>query len=329
MTVWAFNKVTDEKARALVYESVKAGKSRFGWSQKNEHDLKLMDNWSDWHSRQLFLLQVQKGDWIVHVNTPVWGRCVAVQVTSDYSYDEGLDLGPEWGATGRDFRHCFDVDVATLVEFDRRDKNILPSVNLNPRKRYHRVYAGCDFLTSLGNIKENKVSLPDGESKEEYHLKDETEKFLKEITGSIHQMNKSKALERYLAKVFREIPGVVNVVENGFGWGTDFGADLIVETETVVGNLSFENKIVVQIKSFSGDHNDLEAVRQIKTAIEKYEATAGMIITTGKRTEILENKIQEVSNEKGCPIDLLAGEDVARFVIKHAGNLLFRLDATA
>lgn len=32
MNVWAFAKVDDDDARKLVYESIKEGKSRFGWS---------------------------------------------------------------------------------------------------------------------------------------------------------------------------------------------------------------------------------------------------------------------------------------------------------
>ena len=320
MMIWAFNKSDDAEARELVYQSVKNGKSRFGWSQKDEQNLKLKDNWTSWHSKQLFLLQIKKRDWIVHINTPVWGKCIAAQVTSEYDFDDGLECDG-----GLDFRHYFEIDVNTIVEFDRRDPNVLPSVNLNPRQRYHRIYAVGDFLESIENLKSNKVSLSKDESKEEYHLKNKTDKYLKEITNNIHEMNKSKSLERFLAKVFRKIPGVVDVNENGFGWGTDHGADLIVTIRSSLGNLEFENKIVVQIKSYKDDHYDLSAVDQVKTGIEKYDGTAGMIITTAQRTEVLENKIQEISNELSCPIDLVSGEDVAKFVIKNASDLLFKL----
>lgn len=321
MTIWAFNKTDDTKARELIYKSVKNGKSRFGWSQRDEHNLKLKDNWTDWHSKQLFLLEIKEGDWIVHINTPVWGKCIAAQVTSEYDFDDGLEC--DWGP---DFRHCFEIDVNTIVEFDRRDPNVLPSVNLNPRQRYHRIYAVDDFIKSIENLKHNRVILSDGESKEEYHLRDKTDKYLKEITNHIHEMHKSKNLERFLAKVFRKIPGVVDVNENGFGWGTDYGADLIVTIRSSIGKLELENKIVVQIKSFEGDHYDLSAVEQVKTGIEKYNARAGMIITTAQRTEALENKIQEISNKLDCPIDLLSGEEVAKFVIKNASELLFKLE---
>jgi hypothetical protein len=53
MQIWAFNKVDEPEERQLIYQSIKSGKSRFGWSQKDEHNLELKDNWTDWHSKQL------------------------------------------------------------------------------------------------------------------------------------------------------------------------------------------------------------------------------------------------------------------------------------
>ena len=321
MTVWAFNRAVDEKARESLYQSIKSGKSRFGWSQEAEHNLKIEDNWTEWHPRQLFLLQIRKDDWIVHINTPEWGKCVAVKVLSEYDFDEGLHV-----AWGRDFRHCFKVDVDTIVEFDRRDPNVLPTVNLNPRQRYHRIYAVDDFLESIENLKQSRVNLGGQESKEEYHLKERTEKYLSEIANLIHETHKSKRLEGFLAGVFRKIPCVAEVIENGSRWGTDYGADLIVTTRSALGFLNIENKIIVQIKSFEGSHYDVGAVDQVKIGIEKFEGTAGMIITTAQKTEKLENRITVVSECIGRPIDLLAADDVAKFVLKNAPELLFKLD---
>ena len=320
MTVWAFNKVYDP-CREKIYQSFKNGISRFGWSQKDEHNLRNKE-WSDWHSKQLFLLQVKKGDWIVHINTPSKDKCIAGRVKTEYNFDEGLDC---WG--GKDFRHSFEIEKDTIIEFDRNDENILPTVNLRPQYRFQRVYAVQDFLKSIDNLKNKTVTLKGGESKEIYHLKDKTKHYLKEITNLIHNTHKSKNLERFMAKVFSKLPNVVDVNENGFGWKTDYGADLIVTTKLSIGNLDFENIIVVQIKSFEGEHYDLNAVEQVKTAIDKYNANAGIIITTAQKTEQLENKIQKISDDIGKPIDLIAGEDVAKFVIKYASDLIFKLDA--
>ena len=317
MTVWAFNKVDEEVARQSVYESVKAGKSRFGWSQEDANNLLLKDNWTDCHSRQLFLLQVKVGDWIVHVNTPTYGNCVAAEVLSPYNFDDGLVNGEI-----RDFRHYFDININSIIEFNRRDPNILPSVNLFPRQRYHRVHAKA-FLESIANLKKNVVKLADNETKEEFHLRAKNEVLLAKVIEQVHEMHKGKRLERYLAKVFHNIPGVIDVNENGFGWGTDYGADLIVITASTLSNIEFENRIIVQIKSFGGSMHDLSAVDQVKRGIEKYDGTAGIIMTTAKATEPLEDRIHTVSEELGKPIDLIAHTDLAKFIIKHAAELLF------
>lgn len=320
MKVWAFNDAVEGK-RELVYQSIKNGKSRFGWSWKNEHNLIPEENWTEEHPRQLFLLKIKPGDWIVHINTPVWGRCTAVEVESEYGFDDGINL-----EDGIDFRHYIGVAPTTIIEFDRRDPNILPTVNLNPRQRYHRIYAKDDFLESLKNIKNNTVLLGQGESKGVFYLKKSTTEHLKKITKLIHKNHKGKELERFLAEVFRRIDGVKEVEENGFGWGSDYGADLIVNIENKLANLNFKEKIIVQVKSYEGEHSDLNAVEQIKTGIKKYNGTAGMIITTAEKTEKLENKILEATEEIGYQIDLMASEDVAKFVIKYAPDLLFNLN---
>lgn len=314
MAVWAFNKVDDSTNRSLVFDSIRNGKSRFGWSQRDEHNL-LLEQRSDWHSKQQFLLEIQPNDWIVHINTPAWGQCTAVKVVGTYEFDEGVK-----STHGTDFRHSIPVDSTTIYVFSRRDDNVLPSVNLRPRSRYHRVYEEQDFHQSIINLRNNSIDLS-RESKGEFYLKEKTKAYLAEITSSIHQMNKSKDLELYLAKVFRKVEGVVDVKENGAGWRTDHGADLIVTFK----NLNFETKVVVQVKSFEGSHYSLEAVSQIEEAIEIYEANAGIIITTAVSTESLEFSVQSLNDKIGKPIDLMAGEDVARFVLKYAPEMIFKV----
>ncbi|HIE00488.1 MAG TPA: restriction endonuclease [Thiotrichaceae bacterium] len=318
MTVWAFASIPNS-ARELVHDSIKKGKSRFGWGNNDEDNLRVT-----WNGKLGFLLEVKPKDWIVHVNLPKWGVCVAVQVVGEYEYDDGLKC--DWG---QDFRHAIPVDTETVVEFNRRDSNILPTVNLNPRQRYHRVRAEADFFKSLKNLENKAVQLNQSETREIYHLKDKTDETLKHLTKLIHQTHKGKELERFFAQVFRNIDNVVKVKENGFGYKTDNGADLIVTMQTSIANIEFEKKIVVQLKSFGGTHNDLTAVEQIVNAIKYYNADAGIIITTATKTEELEKKIQEQSHELVKPIDLLAGDDVAKFVIKHAKDLLFRLDISS
>lgn len=309
MNVWAFNKPDSLEQVEHVYESVKRGKSRFGWSWRNEHNLKLENNWTDEHSRQLFLLDIKEGDWIVHINMPEWGQCIAARVVREYDFDEKID---------EEFRHFFEIDVESIVEFDRNNPVVDPRVNLRPRYRYHRVYCVEEFNKSIEAIKSGEEI---EENRELHHLQNETDKLLEKIKELIQKMHRGKKLEGFLAKVFRRIPGVVDVKEHGSRWGTDYGADLIVTVKV----LDFEHKIVVQVKSHEGNPWNAEAVDQIAAAIKKFEPYAGMIITTGERTEELETAVAQASVKLECPIDLLAGKEVAQFVIKHAADLVFRL----
>lgn len=323
LTVWAFAGIDEPDEQGLVYDSLKRGKSRFGWSIREEHNLK-GDTWSEWHSKQLFLLQIKAGDWIVHVNCPHWGSCVAVQATGEYDFDGGLVCE---GRT--DFRHYIPVDVKSVVEFDRRDQNIVPTVNLNPRQRYHRIYAVDDFLRSIDNLRTGSVVLGETETRELFHLREKTTELLSQITALLQSTHRSKTLERFFAKVFRRLPGVVEVNENGFGWGTDYGADLIITMKSSIANISLDNRVVVQVKSFTDEHYCLSAIEQVKEGVKHYDAVAGIIITTAQKTEQLESAIRAASDEIGKPIDLLAGDDVAKFVIENAPDLIFNLNAGA
>ena len=322
--VWAFNKPDTEEKVGLLYKSVREVKSRFGWSWKNNHNLKIdqennwRNNWTEEHPRQLFLLSIRPSHWIVHIHMRSDGRCVAARVVSEYGFDEGINT-----SDGQDFRHFFQIDVESIVEFERSSNKVHSAVNLYPRQRYHRVYAVEEFISSIEAIKDREIEIEG--SRERHDLLNETDKILEQIPRLIHRTHRGKKLESFLAEVFRKIPGVSDVKENGSSWGTDHGADLIVTTSTSVGRLEIENTIVVQVKSYQGDVSDTRAVDQIKGAIEHYKARAGMIITTGERTETLGNAVANAGSELGCDIELLAGKELAQFVIRYAPDQLFRL----
>lgn len=189
--VWAFNWVTDDEARQKVYQAVLAGKSRFGWSGEETSDLRKEENWTSHNAPQMFLLQIRAGDWIVHINKPEWGRCVAARVTEEYSCDDGLEM--EWG---RDFSHVVGIDPDSVVEFVRNDPAIDPRVNLRPRRRFQRIYAVDEFERSIKRLREGDTAATSGEGPEERHLKDRTEAQLAELTEAIQSMHRGKALER-------------------------------------------------------------------------------------------------------------------------------------
>lgn len=315
MQVFTFAKVSDEGDRKVVYDEIGRGRSRFGmWDQQ----ISLRD---EYYGKNRLLLEIRPGDWIVHINMPEYGKCVAVQAAGEYQFDVGLTC-PD-GRT--DFNNVIPNRPETIVEFDRRDPNVVPSINLGPMKRIQRVYQVGDFLFSLENLRQNKyggVALADRAS---VHLQDRVKGMLSEITKAIHEMNKSKEFERFLQKVFSSVPGA-KATPNGFGWRSDHGADLLVEFASPVFGIGLTSSLAVQAKSYEGDHFDLKGVDQIVEGVRKYGADAGLLITTANRTQRLEDYIQTKSEE--LDIYLIAGPEVAEFVLRHAPAALFGTSPT-
>ena len=110
----------------MIYGELCVGKSRFGWGQENPNPAKSV------------LDRIRAGDWIVHVNTPSDGLCVAGRVLSCLKRNGGLQVS--WNP-GCDFQNYFDVDVCSVVMF-RRSKNELGDIlhrALCPRRKAQKM----------------------------------------------------------------------------------------------------------------------------------------------------------------------------------------------
>lgn len=311
--VFAYAQIDDDDARHDVYSEIKKGKSRFGmWDQ----DGSLIDTY---YGANIALLRIKEGDWIVHVNSPEYGSCVAVRAVGSYQFDDGIPV--EYG--GRDFNNFIPVNPESVIEFSRDDPNVLPSVNLAPRKRIQRVLAVDDFLQSLENLRTQRFTEYEEGIKGTAHVKSKIRtEIYPQITSIIQEMNRGKDFEKYLHKIFLSMPNIRDVQKNGFGWKSDQGADLIVEFENPIAGVNLTTKLIIQAKSYVGSHYDLNAVDQIREGIDAFKADGGLLITTAESTEELEDKLRKTSEEIGKTIDLMAGAAVARFVLSHAPELL-------
>lgn len=334
MSIWAFNVPTDDYDQVVfnfISESLHNGISRFGWSYFDTADLTILQN-KPWQgmtpdeqrcwSKASFLLEIKKGDWIVHINIPEWGYCTAARVTGEYSFEtEDNDMN--------DYRHKILIDPKTIIEFNRNDENVIPIISnkLKLRGRYWRIYDETEFYQTIRNLSERITIVNESETIGLHYLKKDINPELKEISNKIQKTHPRDNLEKLIADVFRKIPNVIEVVENGKGkgWGTDFGADLLVKYRAglSVANLEKTELLVVQVKSYIGAHWETNAVDQIETAIQEFDANAGLIVTTADSTTNLEQAIEILSNKINKPIALISGEDVAKFVLKHGSELIF------
>jgi hypothetical protein len=162
------------------------------------------------------------------------------------------------------------------------------------------------------------------------HLKVAVQPELREIVKKIQQNHPGSKLEDLIGNVFKNVPGVKEVDKHGLtkGWGTDHGADLIVyyssglPSDGLLDSLSENSRLVVQVKSYTGVHLDKSAVGQLRTAIQHFEASAGLLVTTAECSVDVRNAIDQLSEELGKPIGILDGSDVARFVLKYGNEFI-------
>ena len=325
-TVWVFNKPNDENV-SFAYNSVKQeGIMRFGWGSYDLNQLQngkfegfTTDQKLSWKKTN-FLLQIKPGDWIVQVSVPSYGKCIAAKVIEPYSFN---NLSAEG-----DFGHGFKLDKKSIVEFNRNDPNVLPIISrrLKLQGHYWRIYYKIEFLQSIENVINKTVCLQQNESAGVYHLRKELHTTLSNLNSLIHKNFPEKKLEKFIAQIFRKIPNVTEVKENGSGYGTDYGADLIISYTTGLDilNLLKEEKLVVQVKSYKGINNDFNILKQLKTGIEKYNGNCGMIVSTATLGEGLLIEIDKLQEEINKPIAVIAGVELSEFVLKYySDELLF------
>ena len=352
MAIYAYGSPGDD-IKPFIYDSlVNQNISRFLWSRYHDCDLNRLkkvptdrmspDERESW-KRGRRLLDFHPGDWVIHKHIPTYGKMTAARLSSEYFYQNPLP------APGKDGRQCFHVDK--VFTFDKKDERVHPlfRAKLNVMGALHRIYDEKEFYESLyelgyefddadyeaakavgANIFPSVVEPKDDETAsrmKDSFLEREFKQILGDINIKIQHNNPGKQLERFLAAVFRKIPGVTEVKENGFGWCGDDGADLIVKynLERIKGVELEEQIWVVQVKSYVGEHWDTNAVAQIKNAIEVFDADVGIIITTGERTQTLEtafNNLTDEMSEKNVAVHLIAGVEVAQFVLRYGLDLL-------
>ena len=319
-------KVSGDWANA-VSDSLRIGVGCFGWSYIENGDLLRLKEQVDkkgWESLstderncfQRFLLNLVKGDWVVYVNVPVWGRCTLARVAGPYY----------WLRDGKDFNHKFKVDPSTIFEIDRNDVIVEPalSARLKLQGRFWRIYADKEFDALLGAWAHQGPTAPRTPESSAALLAKEITPLLRKITESIQRTHPNYGLEALLELVFRKMPTVQKVTRQG-GAG-DHGADLIVEYETglPIPALQTQQTCVVQAKSFVGEHWETRAVEDIRRAFVHYpNADIGLIVSTADAsTPALDIAIEELRRESGKRVELLIGADVARFLLRFCDIIL-------
>lgn len=310
-----------------VFSSLKQGEGRFGWSYVETADLRKLKariDSSGWGSLsqdekecyQAFLLDFKAGDYVIYVNVPEWGKCTVARVTGPYEFRNDND----------DWNHRFPVDVNSVYVFDRNDASVHPALSsrLKLQGRWWRIYLKDEFNELLEALKNGLTPLPRTPENNLRFLSNEIQPFLVDITQRIQHTHPNTNLECLVAEVFKKVPNVTDVKWQG-GAG-DHGADILVTFEDGlhINGLSKQSLLVVQVKSYEGEHDNVEAVEDIKRAFEYYgEANMGLIVSTANAASAkFQEAVDKLAEESRKPVALLVGPDVAAFLLRYGARLL-------
>ncbi|TEB10636.1 restriction endonuclease [Pelotomaculum propionicicum] len=310
-----------------IMPSLKLGEGRFGWSYIESADLRKLkhrveaiswDSLSDEEKDcyQSFLLDFKSDDYVVYINVPEWGKCTIAQVTGEY----------QWKFEDEDFNHRFPVDPNTIYVFNRNDALVHPALRsrLKLQGRWWRIYLKDEFNQLLEALKKGFTPTQRTPEANLRFLSNEIQPFLLNITQHIHHTHPNYDFECLVAEVFKRVPGVIDVRWQG-GAG-DHGADILVTFEDglPIPGLEKQSLLVVQVKSYKGEHWDTKTVEDIKRAFEHYpEANMGLIISTANSvTTVVEEALDKLREECGKPVALLVGPEVAAFLLRYGAKLL-------
>lgn len=264
---------------------------------------------------QPFLLALKENDYVVYINVPKFGECTLAQVTGEYQW--------KWDEKKRDFSHRFPVDPKSVRSFNRNGRDVPSalSARLKLMGRWWKIYAEREFrvlLKVLDGVPRSGNKTPEDRLED---MSKDMQPLLSEATKIVQRHHPNFSLEDLLYKVFKEVPGVKRV-EKRKG-KADFGADIIVEFE--FGSISdLTETILVQVKSYTGEHNTASAADDIRRAFEHHSnATMGLIVSTAESAgKDLTEELDRVREHFEKPVALLLGTDLAKFLLKYEAALL-------
>ena len=324
MTIYAIKAPEESGAVKKVYDSLTQGEGRFGWSDIETGDQRTLnervrrDGWDslsedEQHCYHDFLLWIACGDYVVYVNAPEWGECTLARVTGEY----------DWRYEDDDFNHRFPVDAGSVRTFNRNDAKVPPALRarLKLQGRWWTIYTECEFNELLMRLDQETPAEPRSLESDLTYLKRNVQPYLPKIVRTIQETFPGKDLEAFVKRVLGRVPGVKEVKRKE--GRADHGADLIVtfEAASIPGLMQ---TLVVQVKSYRGTHVDTGAVEDIRRAFDEYrEATMGLIVSTAaESSEELDRELDKLREEKGKPVCLLIGDELAGFFLRYGGDLL-------
>lgn len=336
MKIWAMpapisSNMGEEEIKELttfIASSLKRGVSRYGWYEEDmskykrtKEDIKEMIKHFKFYIARgqhlnpiRFLQKVNIGDWVVHINVPKIGFCTAAQVIGKYEENDSHKL------YSYNLRHTLKIDTTTLVEFNRNSPAVLPKISnqLKYRGNQWSVNDTSAFLESINNL--NIDTADEIEKDRTYYLKNAITPSLESIAEKINAYYPKEDLKYLMVKVFQAMPDVSNVVLKNNIHNSNYEKDLYITYKTDGTATPLTQMVLINV--YEKDDFEISIKEPILNAIETYNIETALVIDINNNTPNLKKNISKLSAANNKQIDLLAGVDVIRFIIKQCPELL-------
>lgn len=306
-----------------VFDELKAGRARIGWSYEDNLDLrvlhdkieqgKLLDEDQQDARRCLgFLTRVNPEDYLIYPHQPDRGQFSVVQVKGEYDYSiqkDGLE---------KDFRSFRPCLLKTPNPVDMYDE-IVPSQlrqRLGRPGRFSEVYDTSALFIFLDHLPEQGRLQDDSNRASVNRIHDGLREKLPE---AIHrEFSRADLSRRFCAELFERMgyrPEKVKMQEGP----AEAGSDVVVDVNHPL--LPDEFRIGVQVFSFEGTVEEWALQRKLKQLLWGWEENSldyGILLTTGRCSETAKTALRN-HNKKNPDrlVRLIEGDELADLFLKH------------
>ena len=308
---------------AGVFEELKAGRARMGWSWNDKLDLReiqkkrdqgepLDEDQKDAVRCLGFLRYVNLGDYIIYPHQPERGQFSVVKITGEYDYSDAADgLGDHL-----DFRSFRSCSLETPSPVDMYDE-IVPSTlryRLGRPGRFSQVYDSEPFFGFL-------KALPEAGQQQDGSNSAIIKRIYRDLRKPLPGMLKREFAQHDLSRKFCsdlfERMGYACVVQEG---RYEAGSDLVVTVKSPLlpGN-GF--KVGVQAFAFEGDVAEASLKTKLNQLLEGWETNSldsGVLLTTGTCGPAAERLIEKHNEDNpDRPVHLIEGEELAELFLQR------------
>ena len=321
LTVFVVKAVKEGQPVPGVFDELKAGRARMGWSYQDNLDLRLVlgrieqgeqldEDERDAKRCLGFLTRVKLEDYLLYPHQPERGLFSVVQVKGDYKYStdkDGLD---------EDFRSLRACSLKTPEPVDMYDE-IVPSQlrqRLGSPGRFSQAYDPSSFFRFLEDLP-NRGQLQDGSNRAS--LRRIHNGLRENLPAALRrEFGRADLSRRFCPDLFERMGYSAEVKEGP----AEAGSDVVV----TVGNPFLPDdgfRIGVQVFAFEGtvEERDLqEKLEQLLRGWEENSLKYGVLLTTGRRSEAAVTALHKHNKEKPDRlVRLIEGDELADLFLKH------------